>query len=80
MDSSVIVQYTILLTQSTTTDHKPLSSLLEDDEVENDQFMMIKTFESVREFIIKAGQIFSIIDSLADLNAKFSQNIESFRI
>ena len=31
--------------------------------------MMIKTFESVREFILKAGQIFSIIDSLADLNA-----------
>ena len=64
MDSSLIVEYTMIPQCRTEQFQRPLTSLLRskghheeesDDEDNPEIFQMIKTFNSVREFILGAG-------------------------
>lgn len=77
MDSSIMVQYTILKRRNNS-----LASLVDDAESEDEdggRFQMFKNFDSLREFLLKAGQVFNLLDNLNELNLKFSENVPVLR-
>ena len=51
----------------------------EEVDLELESFLMIRSFENVREFVKKAGLLFEMLDELSKLNKTFKSQVKKMR-
>jgi len=51
----------------------------EEVDLELESFLMIRSFENVREFVKKAGLLFEMLDELSKLNKAFKSQVKKMR-
>lgn len=92
-DSTVIVEYTISKAGAAQLGVQPIPGLLQtvisvDNEeqkagqevdTELETFLMVRTFENVRDFVKKAGKLFEMLDGLTHLNKSYKKQVKVMR-